>query len=329
MVSLSSVLASNSHIRNVLPAGLVAVFFGGTSGIGEITVKTFAKYARSQRVYIVGRSQDAADRILGECKAINPDGEFIFLKADVSLIRNVDELSKEIKAKEKFLNLLFLTTGVSNTDRAQTSENLHLLAAMNYYCRVRFIQSLLPLLKQAPALRRVVTVGGGGHEGNLDPNDFQALRVPVPDLREYLTTLVTLGLEKVARDAPEVSIVHNYPGTVKTPLLDAIPDEVQKTFTFLPLEECGERQVFMATSAKYPPASGQDAGVPLVDGVNVAIGTTGEEGRGVYSVGVECESASAAVREKLAGLRDRDMVSQVWRHTQGEFERILEDDNQS
>ncbi|CAH0018866.1 unnamed protein product [Clonostachys rhizophaga] len=325
MVSLSSVSASNSLIPKVIPAGLVAVFFGGTSGIGEITVKTLAKYARSPRIYIVGRSQDAADRILTECKAINPDGEFIFMKADVSLIRNVDELSNEIKAKEKFLNLLFLTAGVANIDRAQTSEHLHLLAALNYYCRVRFIQNLLPLVQQAPGLRRVVAVGGGGHEGNLDPNDFQALRVPVPDLREYLTTLVTLGLENVARGAPEVSIVHNYPGTVKTPLLDSMPDEVLRTLTFLPLEECGERQVFMATSAKYPPVSGQNAGITMVDGINVAISTTGEEGRGVYSVGVDCESASPAVREKLAGLRDRGMLDEVWRHTQGEFERIMED----
>lgn len=119
MVSLSSVSASNSLIPEVIPAGLVAVFFGGTSGIGEITVKTLAKYARSPRIYIIGRSQDAADRILAECKAINPDGEFIFMKTDVSLIRNVDELSKEIKAKEKFLNLLFLTAGVANIDRAR------------------------------------------------------------------------------------------------------------------------------------------------------------------------------------------------------------------
>jgi hypothetical protein len=203
------------------------------------------------------------------------------------------------------------------------------LAALNYYCRVRFIQNLLPLVQQAPGLRRVVTVGGGGHEGNLDPDDFQALRVPVPDLREYLTTLVTLGLENVARDAPEVSIVHNYPGTVKTPLLDSMPDEVLRTLTFLPLEECGERQVFMATSAKYPPVSGQNAGIPLVDGVNVAIGTTGDEGRGVYSVGVDCESASPTVREKLAGLRNRGILGEVWRHTQGEFNRIMEDDSQA
>ncbi len=120
MVSLSQVRASNSGISTALPAGLVAVFVGGTSGIGEISVKTLARYARKPRVYIVGRSRSAADRILAECKAINPDGEFLFLKADVSLIHVVDDLCIEIKAKEKSLNLLFLSAGVSAMVRAGT-----------------------------------------------------------------------------------------------------------------------------------------------------------------------------------------------------------------
>lgn len=120
MVSLSQIYASNSLISTTLPPGLVAVFVGATSGIGEITVKTFAKYARKPRVYIVGRSQVAADRILTECKAINPGGEFIFFKADVSLIRVVDDLCKKLKAKEKSLNLLFLSAGVASMNRIGT-----------------------------------------------------------------------------------------------------------------------------------------------------------------------------------------------------------------
>ena len=210
----------------------------------------------------------------------------------------------------------------ANSLSEETTENLHLLAALNYYSRIRFIQNLLPLIQKAPLLRRVVTVGGGGFEGNLDPTDFQALRVPQADLREHLTTLVTLGLESVAKDAPDVSIVHDYPGTVKTPLLDNMPEEMLKTLTFVPIEECGERHVFMATSAKYPPVNGENAGVPLIDGVHAAIGSAGEVGRGVYSVGVDCESSSPVVREKLASLREQGLVDTVWRHTQDEFDRI-------
>ena len=89
---------------------------GATSGIGEITLKTFAKYPRPPRAYFIGRSQDAAHRIVTECKALNPAGVYIFKKADLSLLRVVDEVCKETKGKEKVLNLLFLSAGLPSMD---------------------------------------------------------------------------------------------------------------------------------------------------------------------------------------------------------------------
>lgn len=118
MVALSDVQSSNSSISSTLPADLVAVFVGATSGIGEISLKHFAKHARQPRVYLVGRSQDAGDRIAVECKALNPQGEYIFVKANVSLIRVVDEVCEEIKAKEKAINILFLSAGLPSMDRS-------------------------------------------------------------------------------------------------------------------------------------------------------------------------------------------------------------------
>lgn len=117
MVSLTDVQLSNSLIASTLPPGLVALFVGATSGIGETTLKQFAKHTREPRAYFVGRSQDAADRIVAECRLLNPGGEYIFIKADVSLIRVVDEVCEKIKASEKSLNLLFLSAGVARLDR--------------------------------------------------------------------------------------------------------------------------------------------------------------------------------------------------------------------
>lgn len=117
MVALSEVQSSNARVASTLPAGLVAVFVGGTSGIGETTLKQFAKHARQPRIYYVGRSQEAADRIATACKELNADGQYIFIKADTSLIRNVDVVCQEIRSKEKAVNVLFLSTGtlVSHT----------------------------------------------------------------------------------------------------------------------------------------------------------------------------------------------------------------------
>ena len=111
MVSLPDVQSSNSRIASALPPGLVAVFVGATNGIGETTLKQFAKCTRRSRVYFVGRSQEAGDRIAAECRALNSEGEYIFIKADVSLIRTVDDVCRSIKSKEKSVNLLFLSQG--------------------------------------------------------------------------------------------------------------------------------------------------------------------------------------------------------------------------
>lgn len=111
MVSLDDVKASNASIATALPPGLVAVFVGATNGVGETTLKQFAKHASKPRVYFVGRSQEAGDRIAAECKKLNPEGHFTFIKKEASTVRSVDEICELIKSNEKSINLLFLTIG--------------------------------------------------------------------------------------------------------------------------------------------------------------------------------------------------------------------------
>ena len=111
MVALFQVTASNERIASTFPHGLVAVFVGGTSGIGEYTVKALARYASKPRAYIVGRSQKAADRIIEECKQLNSGGKFEFIQADVSLLEAVDDVCRQIKDKETTINILSETQG--------------------------------------------------------------------------------------------------------------------------------------------------------------------------------------------------------------------------
>ena len=110
-ISLSTVRTSNATIKTLGP-GLVAVFVGGTSGIGESILKAFVSVAAAPRVYIIGRNRDAANRIVKECRAVNEASEVEFLQADVSEIANVDQVCSDIMQREKMLNLLVLTTGI-------------------------------------------------------------------------------------------------------------------------------------------------------------------------------------------------------------------------
>jgi hypothetical protein len=73
----------------------------------------------------------------------------------------------------------------------------------------------------------------------------------------------------------------------------------------VPIKECGERRLYFATSARFPPVRAGSAGVPLGDGADVARGTTGEVGSGVYSVEWDGATASPTVQKLLAGYRNK------------------------
>lgn len=62
----------------------------------------------------MGRNEPAASRIIEECKTLNKDGKVEFIKADVSELKEVDRVCKEIQSKEKHINLLYQSQGNLN-----------------------------------------------------------------------------------------------------------------------------------------------------------------------------------------------------------------------
>ena len=90
---------------------LVAVFVGGTSGIGAATAKQLAQTVESPTIYLVGRNGSAGSRVIEELNTLNPRGTFEFIQSDVSLLREVDAACQEIQKKEHQVDLLFMTPG--------------------------------------------------------------------------------------------------------------------------------------------------------------------------------------------------------------------------
>jgi hypothetical protein len=212
------------------------------------------------------------------------------------------------------------------------------MPAIQYYARTRLITNLLPNLRQATGLRRVVSVLAGTHEGPIDVNDFQAKNMFILRLRGHLVSMTDMALETLADQAPEVTFIQDYPGPVKSGL-DREANTLLAWFIgfvlmiigpliYIPTRESGERHLFFATSAKYPPRVRSDSieassGVPLSEGVEVASGTDGKVGSGVYSIHWNGEHAGPKVVKLLAGLREQGMKEKVWQHTVGEFDRII------
>ena len=107
MVQIDLVQSSISDLVKSQP--LVAVFIGGTSGIGQFTIKALAANHGSNgkgiRVYIVGRNAAAAENTIAECRRTCPSGQFVFVKArDLSLLGDVDSVCAEIIELEEINN---------------------------------------------------------------------------------------------------------------------------------------------------------------------------------------------------------------------------------
>ncbi|GAD97603.1 short-chain dehydrogenases/reductase, putative [Paecilomyces variotii No. 5] len=331
MAALQQAKASNERIASELPTGLVAVFVGGTNGVGEYTLKTFAQYASNPRVYLVGRSQEAADRIIGECQRLNPAGYFEFIKADIGALKNVDNFTRWLWNKESAINILFQSQGNMGFD-ATTPDGIPLPFGLGMHSRIRFMLNLLPLLQNANSLRRVVSVGCGTCEGDIDTSNITAKGLPLMKWRDQIASIHTLLLEEIARRAPTISFVHDVPGIVKSGIArDARGLRMSITLAIsrllgslieTPPEECGEMHVFFATSAAFPPAVGDAKGVPPNDPLVVGKGSTGKVGSGVYTIDNKGNSASQKVFDVLAKHRDNGTDKQVWDYVVADFKRI-------
>ncbi|KAK5652873.1 hypothetical protein OQA88_9539 [Cercophora sp. LCS_1] len=334
MVSLEQAQSSNARIASDLPAGLVAVFLGGTAGIGKLALTAFAKKTVKPRIYFLGRSKEKGDRIAAELKELNPDGEYSFINSDVSLLHNVDDVCREIKSREKHINLLFLTTGTLQSGK-KTEEGLDLMVTVTHYSRIRFVVNLLPLVRRAPALRRVVSVLCGTKEGEMNINDFPGKNIGLTQMRAHYGSMMTFALESLALEAPDVSFVHNYPGPVKSdlgkdnnsaaikPLMWAF--KILGPLVWMSDADAAEWHLFLSTSAMFPPklVVENTAGVPVGEGVTVVVGSNGEKGSGAYSVTYNGEPPSQKVLDLLARQRAQDAVRKLWFHIEEDvFRRV-------
>lgn len=105
MVELAEVRQANATFVRSQP--LVAVFFGGTSGIGHQSLRALAvaeaeHQGKGLRAYIVGRNATAAEEIIAECRGLYIQGKYEFLQIDdLSLIKNVDRVCAEIIRREQ------------------------------------------------------------------------------------------------------------------------------------------------------------------------------------------------------------------------------------
>ncbi|KAG4435603.1 hypothetical protein IFR05_008912 [Cadophora sp. M221] len=339
MVALEIVNASNARLRELGP-GLVALFVGGTSGIGEFTLKAFVKHTDSPRVYLVGRSETAAERIIKECEGLNKSGKVEFIKADVSELAEVDRACKVIQQKEKNINLIFQTQGNANMrGRDESPEGLDRKQTLNFWSRMRFISNLLPQLRSASTsspnfARSVSLLGTGNSYGTIELKDIE-LKKSFSGYRNAAHTIIMNDFmaEQYGAREPGITFIHTEPSVVNTGFSRELPLWARvgsKLLTpllypfFVSADETGERQLFHATSGMYPPAKPAPnaafaSGVPLSTGSSVLTGSNGQVGSGGYLVTWKGERATKA---KLSGMDHQEVSKTIWEKTAEVFKTV-------
>jgi hypothetical protein len=119
MVNLKSVRESNAALRSTR-SGQVSLFVGATSGIALHTLTEYTRHADRPKVYIVGRSDTKLSTVIGDLERINPQGSYVPIRSEVSLLKNVDTACEEYKRKEKCLDLLIMAPGYLKLSRIGT-----------------------------------------------------------------------------------------------------------------------------------------------------------------------------------------------------------------
>ncbi|KAJ6481941.1 hypothetical protein C8R45DRAFT_1076071 [Mycena sanguinolenta] len=219
----------------------VAIFVGGTSGVGQGMVEAFARYVQGRaHIIIVARNEHAAASILArlpkpasESSSAEADGwKHEFVPCDVSLMANVRAACAEIRAKCTHINFLVLTAGYNSWYPAVTSEGLDLHLALRYYQRFVFIQELLPLLHAAQSRSqdaRVMSVLGAGRGSPKRPIDLENLGNTIkPRSSRFSVAFRSLIMASGYTDAmlghfatqnPLIAFTHIHPGIVRTDAL--------------------------------------------------------------------------------------------------------------
>lgn len=197
---------------------------------------------------------------------------------------------------------------------------------------MRFIQRLLPLLStSSPA--RVISVLGGGFEGPITKDDLDLKRnYSVLNCALHSVTMNSLSMEHLASTSgSNTSFIHTFPGIVGTNIYtNSFPTPIAALYNYgvwpfmapfsVDVEESGERNLFHATSARFPGHDGsENQGVKLGEGNEVATGSDGSAGSGVYLTNWKGETNEAG--KTMQGYREEGMPAKVWKHTEEVLEK--------
>ncbi|KAJ3842869.1 NAD-P-binding protein [Lentinula raphanica] len=268
--SLSVIKSENAKISFQYTP--VAVFVGGTSGVGRALAEAFARYTKGNTcIIIVGRNRVAAESIIASLPRAGPSVKHEFISCDVSLFKNVRQATSVILAKYAKINFLVLTTGVLEFARETTEDGIDRTMGLFYYSRWMFIHELIPALVRARTDNedaKVLSVASAGLGGKINLANLWLKNTSYVSFLQSISTYNDLMVDGFAFHYPSITFIHCNPGWVRTPLGSGSSSLLFRIWSFLvnspwsPLsyfpyspEDCAENQLYgMLFTASKPSA---------------------------------------------------------------------------
>ncbi|KAJ7469962.1 hypothetical protein B0H11DRAFT_2042910 [Mycena galericulata] len=220
----------------------VAVFVGGTSGVGQAMAEAFARQTNGRaHVILVGRNARAARDIFAGLPKPTADEvgcRYELVACDARSMGNVRDVCASLRSRLPRINFLVITASgpAANTMIAcgETPEGLDNHLAMRYFARYVFTKELLPLLVSAresgqPA--HVMTVLGAGLGFKIPTDDLgldEARRGSYKILQGAAVCFAAVKgmmrgaayndalVASFAAQHPDLAFTHIYPGQVRT-----------------------------------------------------------------------------------------------------------------
>lgn len=297
MPSLSTLRASNAAFSPSYTP--VALFVGGTSGIGQGVAEAFARHLKGNaHIIIIGRNRAAAEKIISRFPKPTSESKLTheFVHCDVTLMKNVHAVTEELLTRVPKINFLVMSPGYMTTKgRDESEEGIDKKLAVHYYARWKFISDLLPALNKAKELgedSKVLSVLAAG-TGEIDLDDLGLKKnFSLARAAAQAPAYNDLMMQEFAARNPDMAFVHSWPGVVRTGLLSSSSSPIIRLTS----------SITMALA--YPFSfSYQESGEYMLYGL---LNST----KGAFQVGSKGE-----IHEMKASLGSEEARKRLWEHT--------------
>lgn len=202
--------------------GKVIVITGSTSGLGKEAARQLA--GQGGTIVMAVRNTQKAEGVKKEIMKEFPKADIRIQRLDLGDLASVKEFSDAIAAEYKQLDILINNAGVMMCPYSKTKDGFEIQMGTNHLGPFALTGQLMPLLKQTPNSRIVVTSSIAHRQGDIDFSDLNW------ETRNY-KTMKAYGDSKLANlfftyelaerlkgqeNAPSVTAAH--PGWTKTEL---------------------------------------------------------------------------------------------------------------